>query len=262
MKRIIAVLFFGVILFSCSSDDNPESPQQQQFMFFPLSANSYWTFDNDSEAGVSRDSIYVEGTQLLNNKTFTNLDALPPVTGFMTQLVVDNLVHYTGSQLLVDGALSSPIIDGFPALSIDLDEFILLDADVSTPGTILSSISGEITEVIMDIPLVFDYELKSVHSSLTTSGTGNGSIETKLVLTLSVAAEINVAGIIISIPVLASQDVMVATNTFAENIGLEASNILIEYELEDLSGTGIEIPIPSQGTSTATQQLDAYFIGS
>lgn len=261
MKRSIAVLFFSVLLFACSSDDNEETTQQQQqIMFFPLSANSYWTFDNDSEAGATRDSIYVEGTQLLNGRTFTNLDALSPVTGFMTQLVTDNLVHYSGTQFLVDGALSSPIIDGFPALSIDLDEFILLDTDVTTPGTILSSISGEITEVIMDIPLVFEYELKSVHSSLS-GGTSNRSIETKLVLTLSVAAEIEVAGIILSIPVLASQDVMVATNTFAEDIGLETSTILIEYELEDLSGTGIEFPIPQQATSTANQVLDVYVIG-
>lgn len=260
MKRVLVVLFLSVLLVSCSSDNDPEIIQEQAIMFFPLTTGSYWTFNNESEAGVSRDSLYVNGIEQINGKTYTNLDAMTPVTGFMTQLLSENMVHYTGSKLLLNGELSSPIIDGFPGFSIDLNEFVLLDTAVSTPGTILSSVSGEISEVIMELPLVFDYELRSVHNSMTNNGS-NELIETQIILTLAVAAEIDVAGIILSIPILSSQDVMVTSNTYSEDIGLQNSTTIIEYELEDLSGTGIEFPFPSQGTSTAFQVLDTHFIG-
>ena len=261
MQRLLAVLFISVFLVNCSSDNDPELPQEQDIIFFPLTTGSYWTFNNESEVGTSRDSLYVNGTEQINGKMFTNLDALDPVSGFMTQLLSENMVHYTGSKLLLHGELSSPVIDGFPGFSIDLDEFVLLDTAVSTPGAVLSSVSGEISEVIMELPLVFDYEFRSVHSTMTNNGT-DALIETKLILTLAVSAEIDVAGIIISVPILSSQDVMVTTNTYTEAVGLQSSTTIIEYELEDLSGIGIELPFPSQDTSTATQVLDTYFIGN
>ena len=79
-------------------------------------------------------------------------------------------------------------------------------------------------------------------------------------MNLSISANIEILGTIIQIPILQAQDVVLSKNYFASSVGLIYSDSLIEYQLEDLSSLGIDLPIPAKDSSTTTQNIDTYQI--
>jgi hypothetical protein len=260
---LLACTFFMI---SCSKDGDSTVVEEEVTIvnYYPLKANSYWTYNNMSDQGVNRDSIYVAGTQGTN----TNLDALPPANGLMTTVLSgnSNVVRTTETQLILNGELSSPIdIEGFPDITIPLNDVILYDTGAAV-NTELSSISGVIVETISNIPLNINYVTSTKQaetlSSYTVAGQSfNDVIVSKVVLNLAIIAEISIGTITLEVPLLSAQDILVVTNYYAANVGLIYSESHIEYHLEDLSATGIELPIPPDGISEASQAIDTYVIG-
>ncbi|MCH7785180.1 MAG: hypothetical protein IIB06_07165 [Bacteroidetes bacterium] len=265
----ISVFILVFIAFSCSSDDNVDNEDQQieSIDYFPLFTNSNWTYNNVSEQGKTRDSLYVAGTEVLNSFTYTNLDAAKPATAYMTMLLSQNLVRTVEKQLILNGELNTSPIDGLPIIGIPLNDVVLFNAETA-PNTVLSSIENEIKQEVKGIPIVVKYGIHSIQGGFLTNYAVDGQIfedviSSQIVVTLIVTAEIEIfPGIIIQIPILTEQDVMIVTNYYAANIGLIFSEVLIEYELEDLSGTGIELPFPSQASSATFQSIDTFEIGS
>ena len=90
----------------------------------------------------------------------------------------------------------------------------------------------------------------------------NKVLTSSIILNLSISTNIEILGTVIVIPILQAQDVIKTTNYFASGVGLIFSESLIEYELEDLSSLGIDLPIPSEDSSSATQNIDTYQIGN
>lgn len=265
----ISVFILVFIAFSCSSDDNSDIEDQQieSIDYFPLFTNSNWTYNNVSEQGKTRDSLYVAGTEVLNSFTYTNLDAVKPANAYMTMLLSQNLVRTVEKQLILNGELNTSPIDGLPIIGIPLSDVVLFNAETA-PNTLLSSIENEIKQEVNGIPLVVEYDIRSIQGGFLTNYAVDAQIfedviSSQIVVTLKVTAEIEIfPGIIVQIPILAEQDVMIVTNYYAANIGLIFSEVLIEYELEDLSGTGIELPFPSQVSSATFQSIDTFEIGS
>lgn len=234
--------------------------------YFPLNPDSWWTYDNTSDQGPTRDSLYVAGTTVIDGETFTNMDAMDPPVAFMTNLFSQSASWTTDTQLIINGVLTSPPIDGFPDVTIPLENAILYDTTANTDAVLFTT-SGSINEVVNLVPVVIDYTVTTVQGdtgvSLTLEGQAYDDVATsQIIVNIAVTAQIEIGGVIIPVPVLVAQDVLVVTNYYAKDTGLVLSETMFEYMLEDLSGIGIDLGIPNEGMSASTQTIDSFFIGN
>lgn len=263
MKKTIYLLFALAIISCSSSDDsNPDNPIVDTFDYFPLTEGTYWTYNNESDQATTRDSLYVSGVEEVNGITHTVLGAEQPTTSFMTVLLSQSLVRATETTFLINGELGTSPLEGFPDITIPLVDFVLYDVN-SSVGDILSDTSGEIEQTVQDIPLIVSYTVSTVQKETLESGYAGFSqsvITSDLVVNLSINTVIDVGGFPLTVPILQSQDVFIVNNYFADGIGLINSDTLTQYHLEDLSGAGIDLPFPSEGSSSATQTIDEYNI--
>ena len=261
MKKL-TYLFVALFIISCSSSDD-DSNISIPDNYFPLAEHSYWTYDNESNIGATRDSLYVAGIEETNGVNNTVFGAQQPVVGFMTTLFSQSLVRGTETQLIINGEIGAPPIEGFPDISIPLEDVLLYNTEADN-GTLLSEASGEIEQDLDGIPIIISYSVSTVQGEMFNSFEGyNDVISSKIIVNLSIVAEIEILpGVVLPIPILAAQDIMTVTNYYANTIGLISSENFIEYELQDLSEYGIEFPFPSEDSRTATQDIDTYEIGN
>jgi hypothetical protein len=261
--KYTALLLFVLLTIGCSSSDDSEIQEDQDTSSFPLTAGSYWTYNNTDEEGVSRDSLYIQSPGSVSGETYTELKAQEPVTGFMTNMFANGELRAPADlKLYYRGVLNAPI-EGIPDIEIPINDLVLYDmlADPGELGTVIGTIDTEINEV----PLVIDYTITSNQLSVAIgddfeNGVSTYSPQSELIINLAITAQIEVGGITIPVPVMSAQDVLVATNSYTQRIGLTDSTVEINYELEDLSGFGITLPFPPTGSATSEQLLDAYVI--
>jgi hypothetical protein len=267
MKKIAFLLLSFLIISCSSSDDNGGTPIIENFDYFPLTMGSNWTYNNeDTEQDPTRDSLYVSSIEVINGFDHSEFSALNPVSGFMTNVLSQSMLRTTDNELILNGVLGTPPVEGFPEIAIPLIDVIIYDMNKSN-GSLLSEVTGEIEEVIEDIPLKIGYNIRTIQGEIMDDGYGiytdSSVLTSKIIVNLSIFAGIElIPGTIIEIPILQPQDVITSTNYFADGIGVIFCDTQIEYQLEDLSALGIELPIPTEGSSIATQSLDTYQIGN
>ena len=261
----LTMLTLGLI--SCGDDDTTPSINNTA-AYFPLSSNSSWSYTNESEDQNSQDNMFVFGTQQENGVQYTNLDTQELNSGgFMVGLLTQNLVRNDNGKLIVNGALGGVPIEGFPDISIPLNNAVLFDPNALN-GTQLNIITGSFEETIMDFPIIIEYTSITTQEQLlpsytTDTQTYTDVIQSKIVLNLEISTEVQVGGTTLSLPILSSQDVLVVENYYAANIGLVFSKETVDYVLDDLSGIpGLEIPLPEQNTSVSTATLTSFEIGN
>lgn len=261
----LTILTLGLI--SCGEDDTPPSINNTA-AYFPLSSNSSWSYTNESENQNNQDNMFVVGTQQENGVQYTNLDTqeLNP-GGFMVGLLTQNLVRNDSGKLIVNGTLGGVPIEGFPDISITLNNAVLFDPNTLN-GTQLNIITGSFEETIMELPIIIEYTSITTQEQILSSYTTNTQtytdvIQSNIVLNLEISTQVQVGGTTLSLPILSSQDVLVVENYYAANIGLVFSKETVDYTLEDLSGIpGLEIPLPEQNTSVSTATLTSFEIGN
>lgn len=261
----LTILTLGLI--SCGEDDTSPSINNTA-AYFPLSSNSSWSYTNESENQNNQDNMFVVGTQQENGVQYTNLDTqeLNP-GGFMVGLLTQNLVRNDSGKLIVNGTLGGVPIEGFPDISITLNNAVLFDPNALN-GTQLNIITGSFEETIMDLPIIIEYTSITTQEQILSSYTTNTQtytdvIQSNIVLNLEISTQVQVGGTTLSLPILSSQDVLVVENYYAANIGLVFSKETVDYTLEDLSGIpGLEIPLPEQNTSVSTATLTSFEIGN
>ena len=263
MKKI-ALLLVLILIVSCStSDDNGGTSILETSNYFPLTLSSYWNYNNENEEGIARDSLYTASNEVLNGLNYTKLIASEPISGFMTSMMSQSLMRTSESKLFLNGEFGTPIIEGFPNISIPLTDLIIYDKEAEN-GTLLSEEIGEIVEVIDAIPISINYTISTIQGEILEEGYGdftdNKVLISSIKVNISISANIEILGTIIQIPILQAQDVVLSKNYFASSVGLIYSDSLIEYQLEDLSSLGIDLPIPAKDSSTTTQNIDTYQI--
>ncbi|RMA64247.1 hypothetical protein [Ulvibacter antarcticus] len=260
MKTLVYVFIAVTLLASCKSDDET-APVQNFGTHFPSIEDSFWNYNNTSSQGASRDSLYIVSSSIINDEATVTLGLGGAAEGFMTNLLSSGTLTTSGSKLLLNGVLSAPI-DGFPDVTIPITNMVIYDLSASAPET-MSSEGGRLEEVVSDIPIVIDYVISSNHILTVSDEGANGTIyypKTNIVVNLAISAQIVFGGVTLDIPILAAQDVIVSENLFESEVGLTSSDVSINYQLEDLSGLPIELPIPSEGSEEAFQDLDTYMI--
>jgi hypothetical protein len=261
----LTILTLGLI--SCGDDDTTPNSNNTA-AYFPLSSNSSWSYTNESEDQNSQDNMFVVGTQQENGVQYTNLDTQELNSGgFMVALLTQNLVRNDSGKLIVNGTFGGAPIEGFPDISIPLNNAVLFDPNALN-GTQLNIITGSFEQTIMDFPIIIEYtsittQEQVLPSYTTDTQTYTDVIQSNIVLNLEISTEVQVGGTTLSLPILSSQDVLVVENYYAANIGLVFSKETVDYALEDLSGIpGLEIPLPEQNTSISTATLTSFEIGN
>lgn len=252
----------SLLLTACSSDDDAGGDDVDAVgLSFPLVDGNYWTYNNVDQAGTTRDSLYVSSTSMANSDTTAQMDATQPANGFMVSLFEGSTLASNETQLKVSGSIGAPV-DGFPNIVIPFSDMILYDYNVDTANAVLSTTTGILEETVEQIPLEITYIVTTRHKSLEIGDLVNGVAtyypETEIVLNLEITAQIEVGGFVIPVPILTSQDVLVANNMYEQRVGLTLSTVSINYELEDLSAFGIDLPFPASDSQVATATLDTY----
>jgi hypothetical protein len=206
--------------------------------------------------------MFVFGTQQENGVQYTNLDTQELNSGsFMVGLLTQNLVRNDTGKLIVNGTFGGVPIEGFPDISIPLNNAVLFDPNALN-GTQLNIISGSFEQIIIEYTSITTQE-QVLPSYTTDTQTYTDVIQSNIVLNLEISTEVQVGGTTLSLPILSSQDVLVVENYYAANIGLVFSKETVDYALEDLSGIpGLEIPLPEQNTSISTATLTSFEIGN
>ena len=263
MKKITLLLGLVLIVSCSTTDETQEDPVVEIYNYFPLTLNSYWNYNNENDEGIARDSLYTVSNEVLNGLNYTKLIASDPISGFMTSMMSQNLMRTAESKLFLNGEFGTPPIEGFPEINIPLTDLIIYDKEAGN-GTVLSEVTGEIEEIISEIPISIGYAISTIQGEILEEGTGdftdNKVLISSIKVNLSISTNIEILGTVIVIPILQAQDVIKTTNYFASSVGLIFSESLIEYELEDLSSLGIDLPIPAEASSIAIQNIDTYQI--
>ena len=264
---LLSLTVLALCLISCGEDDAPQN-NNNTAEYFPLSANSSWSYNNESENQNSQDNMFVVGTQQEQGEQYTNLDTQEAVPGgFMVGLLTQNLVRKDSGKLIINGSFGGVPVEGFPDISIPLNNVTLFDPNAQDE-TQLNSITGSFEETIMEFPINIEYSStttqEQVLSSYTTDiQTYTDVIQSNIVLNLEISTQIQLGGTTLTLPILSSQDVLVVENYYAANIGLIYSKETIDYTLEDLSGIpGLEIPIQEQNRVVSTATLTSFEIGN
>lgn len=263
---VLSLAVFTICLLSCGEEDAPQN--NNTAAYFPLSANSLWTYSNESENQSSQDNMFVVGTQQEQGLQYTNLDTQEAVPGgFMVGLLTQNLVREDSGKFIINGSFGGVPVEGFPDISIPLNNVTLFDPN-ALDGTQLNSITGSFEETIMEFPIIIEYSSTTTQEQILSSYTANNQtytdvIQSKIVLNLEISTQIQLGGTTLTLPILSSQDVLVVENYYAANIGLVFSKETIDYALEDLSGIpGLEIPIQEQNRVVSTATLIDYELGN
>ena len=259
----LTMLTLGLI--SCGDDDTTPNTNNTA-AYFPLNLNSSWSYTNESEDQISQDNMFVVGTQQDNGVQYTNLDTqeLNP-GGFMVGLLTQNLVRKETGKLIVNGALGGVPVEGFPDISIPLNNAVLFDPNAQ-PGSQLNFVSGTLEETIMELPLIIQYastttQEETLTSYSTDSETFTDVIHSSIILNIEISIEIPAINQLI--PILVAQDVLVIDNYYAANIGLVFSQETLDYSFVDLENNPfLEIDLPEQNTSISTATLTSFEIGN
>lgn len=255
-----ALLFIG--LTSCSSsDDNNNNPATS---FLPLTSTSAWVYDVNMDASeIGRDSLYVNGESTINGKTYQKLNTKSIPTGFYTNTLNNNNVRIEGDRLLLSGTTGLALAEFLP-INIAVSDFVIFKEN-SSVNTQLDAVSGTIEQDLQGFPLVIDYKLKSVFQESLASFTVPGKESYTNVKAVKLVANLKVSTVYllpvlntpINVSILNAQDVIVSTQYYAEGIGMIYSKTEINYQLNELpEQSGIELPIPSQGSSTIEEFLN------
>lgn len=262
MKKLYfgaALLFIGLTSCSSSDDSNNITPSS----FLPLTATSAWVYDvHLNTENIGRDSLYVNGSTTINGSTYQKLNTKSTPTGFYTSTLNNNSVRKDGDKLLLSGSSGFGLAEILP-VSINLSDFIIFKENGSNNAE-LAAVSGTLEQDVQGLPLKIDYKLKSIFkeslSSFTVPGkeTYNNVKVIKIVVNLKIGTVylLPVINTPVPIAILNAQDVIVSTHYYAEGVGMIYSKTNVEYQLQDFSQAGLDLPIPQQGSAIIEEFLD------
>ena len=262
MKKLLLYTFSALFaLVSCSdSDDNSNTPLSS---FLPLTATSAWVYDVSLDAqNVGRDSLYVNGETTINGKTYQQISTASTPAGFYTSALNNNNIRKEGDMLLLTGT-TGLALDAFFPVNVEVTDFVLFKEN-SANNVELDAVSGTIEQDLQGFPLKIEYKLRSIFKESLANYTVPGMVSYTNVKVIQLVANLKVTTLYIvpginspvTIAILNPQDVIVSTQYYAEGIGMIYSKTDVNFQVNDFSQLGIELPIPQEGSSTVEEFLD------
>lgn len=255
-----AILFLGLTSCSSSDDNGSNNPAST---FFPLTSTLAWEYDVklDSE-NVGHDVLFVSGETTINGKTYKQLKTTETPTGFYTSTLNTNNLRIDGDKLLLTGSTGLAAADFLP-LDIAVSDFVIFKENASANAQ-LDALSGTTEQDLQGFPLKIDYKLKSVFKESLANFTVPGKATYQNVKVIKLIANLKVSTVYVlpvvntpvTIALLDAQDVIVSTQYYAEGIGMIYSKTDVNYQVNDFSQFGLELPIPQSGSSVIEEFLN------
>ncbi len=258
---ILATILFTV---SCSKDDNPVTPPiESSGNYLDLSEGNYWVYDVTGQFS-GRDSLYVAQNVTTGNVTHQLLKTQSEPIGFFSGLLNEAKLRKSEDKILATGSSNYEIIDGFP-LNIDISDFIMFKEN-GNENQELSSISGTIEREYNNIPLIFEYKLKSFfvkkYNTYNVPNYGNHTdvVEMRVELNLKITAKfsLEISPTPISVTILNSQDVIKSSQFYSNNIGNVYTETKVAYQMADLSLLDVDLPFEQNGNFLIKEFLAAH----
>jgi len=238
------------------SENTTSDSTEGSLSYFGLTPGDTWTYNvfiDDSFS--SEDILTVVDPVITDGIEFSDFEASVGNTGFMTNVISNGLVIEESGVLTYSGVLEFPL-DDTNVITIEVNDAIVYDPSQGT-GTVLSEISQSMEQNVMGFQL-------TINTIITTQQLDNDQtdvivedfvFENVIKSNLIVNAEITTTLAGIPVTIMAPQDVYNVTNHYAQDIGLVASWVDFQYELEDL---GVDLPFPQSLVSTTDQVLSAF----
>ncbi len=268
-NTLYSLIIFATMLFivaSCDDAGIDRTPNEVTHDYMPFAVANYWVYDvNSSIDGMSQDSLYISGISNTNGYDYFDFDTSVTSTSLAPQLYAQNLHrkldgnHYTYGSINL-GSLFNDVFN----FEILLDDIILV-SESAPIGTVLATQSNSVSQTLGGIPLTINYTLENTLNNIASTLTVNSEIftdiiETEITLNVTITANVTVAGITLPITVLSPQNVLVMTNSYADQVGLIHSNTEISYELEAIPG--ITYPFPSSASENSVQEIIRYNVNN
>lgn len=246
------IAFMCIVLASCTSDD--EAPATS-FSYLPLTVNNSWNYDVTTGNLTTMDMLTVAS---VNGSRYTLSSNPAPASGVMTNFLTSGELNQDGGKLVLNGSFSLANL-GFGNFSVDIVNGIINDQNAQN-GRETFTTSGTFSETVQGFTLAINYTAKNIQkadiASMTVNGTTYNNVEhSQLIINANVVSPITVVGITQNITLLRPQDVIVIDNYWARDIGLIKSDNQLDYELEDFSAFGINLPIPQAANILSVQTL-------
>ncbi len=245
----------------CSDDDAPSTTPEDTTpltdSYFALELGNSWQYEVTTDQMTTNQDQLTVATDPLTPAGFSNLDATTPANGFMTTLLATGYLKDELSTLRYTGALAFAIDPSNP-IQIDIEDALVYNAEAAS-GTTLSTVTQSFSQDLDGIPITIDIVASTQQLGLLDNYTSGGftfekALQSSLIVNATISAEI----LGVQIPLLPSQDVLIAENTYAINTGLVNSEVSFSYEFVDLSGFGIDLPFPSSESSISTQVIQDF----
>lgn len=261
-KRLLTLLAFTAIFYSCSNDDDSSGDSSVDTNHFPLTSNNSWEYDVVGQV-PGTDNLYVGDDVVIDGKTYKQMLTTAVPFGFYSSLLQNNNLRTDGSKTLFTGDLNVNLGFDLP-IDLNVTDFVILKTNANNNET-LGTLTGTFTEVLNGIPLTVNYTLKATAlESLPTYTTPAPQNETytdvkKVKMTLMMSITTTIPGTTIQIPVLNNQEVVAATQYYAKNIGMVYNYTEVGYELA-IDPAQLELTIPQSSSQTTEEFLNSYLI--
>lgn len=270
MKTNFLFILLALGFLGCSSDDSGSTPiiPGGNNAYFPQDQGNYWVYDIMSEqASASRDSLYINEVIEENGYTYYSYateDNMP--LGFYSKIMTSGKSRNSGPKVLITGSMNAGDIFGgnLGEFDVNFDNFLFFDAS-ATPGKPLDSKSDSFNFPYNDVDFKIDYILSTTAGQSFPTHTVGGVVyenikTTTVSLKAKITATVSLFGIDIPYVIMNQQDIILSTQYYAKNIGVIFVDTKIEYHLNELPSSDIEIPVPQDFETSSSETLDAFYI--
>lgn len=264
---IYILLAFSLLSLSCEDDDSLEDTQSIDPLpeetitpsYFSLVTSDLWEYDvTADEIENTSETLEVSGSTTVNGSEFTNFETSTESISFMNNLFSVGALAEIDGRLLYTGSINIPL-DADNQITVDVPPFTLYNSSLEINGSNIDQTTQTITQEVENIPLTITTTVTSISGGILDNVTINSyNFSSVLVSNLNINVLVTAEVFGIPITILPSQDVFVVTNTYALNVGLVNSEVDFQYELSDLSQTGIEIPFPQSAQNSSSQTIASF----
>lgn len=243
--------------------DGDEEETPVLYSYYSLTTGDNWQYDVTlDENEPTQDELEVTGPVTINGEVYTDLEASVESTGFMTNLFANGALAEANGILRYTGEVTVPL-DAQNEVTLEIPVIKLYDEAVQIAGNPVDQVTQTITQEIDGVPVTIDAVISTTSGSTVENLVVNDILFPRVIkATFTVNATITATILGVDIAILPAQDVIIANNTYAENVGLVNSDLNFQYEFIDLTPFGVELPFPQSTENFINQIITTYEVAA
>lgn len=246
--NLLLYFLFGILLFwNCSSDDDSSySNETSDKNYFPLVINNEWQYENkqtsEGETEEASETLNVEDEQQDANGARFNLNSTADNGGLsFTSILANGEVFKNEQQLLLTGNFDIGLDQAeIPDFDIDFEGLVVFDADAINGSVLFAEDRNfdlpEFNNIALSVSLSIEsVSLGSLDEIEVNNQVYEDVIASQFVISLGVEATVTVPPLPfpLTVDVIEFQEILIATNYFANEVGLVQSETDLSIEFSD-----------------------------